>query len=94
MQLRPIGVDEESCSLPPGLHLHGKQPRTPRGLLGDAGLFDLPVQLVNVIDADAAHEGTLLGHEIGEREELQSEFPAAQNQPAIVPMSQPESEPS
>ena len=93
MQLRPVRIDEESCSLPPWLQPHRQQPRTPNRPLDDTRPLDLPIQLIDVIDADAAHEGALFGHEIGNQEELQLKLPAAENQPAIIAIRQLESDP-
>src|SRR6478735_763582 len=92
VQLRSVRIDEESRALSPRLHPHRKQPRTAAGLLDDARALDLSIQLVDVIHAETAHEGTLLRHEIGKREELQLSVASAENQPAVIPVSQFESE--
>ena len=56
VQLRTVEVDEESCPLSPWLRSDGMKSGVPRRSLGDAHRFDLTVKLVDVIDADAAHE--------------------------------------
>lgn len=78
--------------MPPWLQLHRVQPRTPGGLLDDARLLDLPIQLIEVIDSDATHKGAFLGHKGGEQKDLQLELATAKNQPTLIAIHPLESE--
>ena len=70
------------------------QPRTPTGLLDDARILDLSIKLINVINADAAHEGTLFRYEIGKQEELHLKLPSAENQLTVVTVGELEPKPA
>jgi hypothetical protein len=68
------------------------QSRATDGLLHDACIRDLSIQFVDIVHTDAAHERTVVGHQIGKPEELQPKRSALDDQPTIVTVGRHEPE--
>ena len=63
----------------PRLQRNGMQARCADRLLLDASLLDLSIELIDVVDSNAAHERAVFGNELGKGKELHVHFAAAQD---------------